>query len=347
MKLPRQILAVVDRWRSDRARRSYPSFKPQPRLLRTALGGSGVLLVVAAVWSTGSAPAAVVPLEVEPLDQSVQLLPPPATTQPLYAQPRLVTPEPLEPGQFAEMFKDDVRAVGSLSLGLANRGYLFNPVKLEDGPYWEVVEPKFAWGTAETVAALENSITEVNRLYPDSPRLFVGHLSRSRGGWLKPHRSHQSGRDVDIGYYYLDGPAWYKQATAENLDVARTWALLSAMYKTSPLEYVFVDRSLHDLLRAEAERVEEPAELIAEMFDGDPMKRPMLRHTRGHDDHMHVRFMSEVAVKAGQRARGHLGKSAVRHRAVALRLLEHRARKAEQREQKAAALAAKSETAVN
>jgi penicillin-insensitive murein endopeptidase len=342
VKLPRPIVAVLERLGRIQALADYTKLKPDPRLLRTALGGSGLMLVAVAFWATRSAPAAVQPLHVEPVSTPPMVLPPAPEPQLPRSQPEVVASKALSPERFAEIFKDDVRAVGSLSLGLANRGYLFNAVRLEDGPYWEVVEPKYAWGTSEMVQAIGSAITEVNRLYPDSPRLFVGHLSRLHGGWLKPHRSHQSGRDVDIGYYYVDGPAWYKRATEDNLDVARTWALLSAMYKASPLEYVFIDRRLHGLLRAEAERVEEPERLIFEMFEGDPMLRPIVRHARGHDDHMHVRFMSEVSVKAGQRARAHLGKRAVRWRGTALALLKHRARKAEQREQKAAAEQAKS-----
>jgi Asp-tRNA(Asn)/Glu-tRNA(Gln) amidotransferase A subunit family amidase len=73
-------------------------------------------LVIAAVWSTGSAPAAVVPLEVDPVDQRPQLLPPAAAFGPAYAQPRAVLSETLEPGEFAQVFADDVRAVGSPSL---------------------------------------------------------------------------------------------------------------------------------------------------------------------------------------------------------------------------------------
>jgi hypothetical protein len=114
-------------------------------------------------------------------------------------------------------------------------------------------------------------------------------------------------------------------ATAENLDVVRTWALVSAMLKVADVDYLFLDRSLHPLLRAEAERVGESPGLIAEVFDGDASKQPIMRHARGHQTHLHVRFASAVAVRTAQRVGARLGASASRRGAL-LGVLKQRAR---------------------
>lgn len=241
--------------------------------------------------------------------------------------------------RFAENFERGVEQAGSMSIGHANRGYLYNAVRLPPGPLWEVVDPKLAWGTRTTVLAITSAIKEVNRLFPETPRLHIGHLSRQHGGWLRPHRSHQSGRDVDLGFYYLDGPHWYKRATPENLDVARTWALLSAMFKLTPVEYAFLDRSLHEPLRAEAERVGEAPEFLTKVFSGDAAAKPILRHARGHDDHIHVRFESRAAVHNAQLATRKLGKRA-RNRGVLLGLLRAEAKKQERARRKAELTAA-------
>ncbi len=269
-----------------------------------------------------------VPLE--PLSASVSV-PPAVLPEPVPEVLPLAAPAPVQVAaltdlQFGERMKQSVREVGSISIGRANRGYLFNGVQLEEDPLWHVVEPKFSWGTATTVAAIQTAIREVNRIYPGTPRLHVGHISKQRGGWLRPHRSHQSGRDVDIGFYYSQGSMWYKRATAENLDVARTWALLSALHKASPLEYAFVDRSLQPLLRQEAERVGESPQFVRDMFDGEHRGEPILRHARGHDDHLHVRFASVQAVTNATRAIRNLGKRAY-NRASMLSMLETRAKK--------------------
>ncbi len=251
------------------------------------------------------------------------------------------SPQPVEevapsPEEFSKVFDEAVTEAGSISIGRANRGYLYNGVQMPPGPLWEVVAPEYAWGTRTAVTALARAIKEVNRIHPETPRLHVGHLSKRQGGWLRPHRSHQSGRDVDLGFYYLDGPHWYERATEDNLDVMRTWALLSALAKATPLEYVFVDRRLHPLLRAEAERVGEDEEFVTLMFDGQgPLVEPILRHARGHDDHVHVRFLSKLAVDNALRARARLGKYA-RNSSALLRLLRNKQHKQEKLAAKAA-----------
>ncbi len=128
-------------------------------------------------------------------------------------------------------------------------------------------------------------VAEVNRLFPHTPALSIGHLSSKEGGWLRPHRSHQNGRDVDLGFYYNDGARWYSKATPENLDVPRTWALLSALERAAGLEYAFVDQSLHQVLRQYAESIGESQEFLEHMFDGPlPVRGPTIRHERGHLD---------------------------------------------------------------
>ncbi len=219
--------------------------------------------------------------------------------------------------------------LGAVSFGAANRGALFNATRLDDGPFWHVVDPHTAFGTAETVRAIEAAVSEVNRLYPDSPVLSVGHLSRAQGGWLRPHRSHQSGRDADIGLYYVDGAAWYRRATPESLDVRRTWALISSLLKVAPVQYLFLARSLHSVLRAEAVRIGEDADFVRDVFDGDgPRTRPILRHARGHQTHLHVRFLSAAATENARRVQSALGRLG-RNRGSAQRVLVQRQRQRE------------------
>jgi penicillin-insensitive murein endopeptidase len=194
--------------------------------------------------------------------------------------------------------KQGLGPLGSWSIGKATRGRLFGGVTPKPSPYSALVEPDCAWGTEETVLALEHAIAEVNRLYPDSHVLSVGHLSRKHGGWLRPHRSHQSGRDVDLGFYYTDGSRWYVNGTPQNFDVQRSYALVASLLKTAEVEYIFIDRSLKDLLRSRAIELKEPNDWIEQVFDGiDAQREPIVRHARGHRNHLHVRFASPRAVE--------------------------------------------------
>jgi hypothetical protein len=217
----------------------------------------------------------------------------------------------LEDEAFDAALADSPSALGAVAAGRPNRGFLYNGVPLvDDGVRFQLEEPENSYGTAETIAGLLAAVDEVHRLFPSTKPLSVGHISRAGGGWLRPHKSHQNGRDVDIGFYYSDDSPWYRVATEGNLDVARTWALVSAMERSAGLEYVFVDRGLHDVLRRHAEAIGEPREFVEYMFDGPmPERGPIIRHARGHLTHLHVRFASPIAVENATRAARRVGKA--------------------------------------
>jgi penicillin-insensitive murein endopeptidase len=219
--------------------------------------------------------------------------------------------ERLDDAAFDAAWNEEPRRFGAVAAGRPNRGFLYNGTPLtNDGVYFRLEEPENSYGTAETIAGLLAAVAEVHRLHPGTKPLSVGHISRAGGGWLRPHKSHQNGRDVDLGFYYSDESPWYRRATEENLDVARTWSLISAMERAAGLEYVFVDRSLHAVLRTHAERIGEPREFIEYMFDGPmPSRGPTIRHARGHLTHLHVRFASPVAVENATRVARRLGKA--------------------------------------
>lgn len=256
----------------------------------------------------------------------------PAAEPSLIARPEVVTLERASDDELRAAIEQEPRAIGAIALGRPNRGALFNAHQLSTTDLrYKLEVPEHSFGTEETVRAIEAAITEVHRLFPNTPRLSIGHLSSRQGGWLRPHRSHQNGRDVDLGFYYTDGSPWYRKATSANLDVARTWALLSALERASGLEYAFVDQSLHQVLRQHAESLGESPEFIQHMFDGPlPVRGPTIRHTRGHLTHLHVRFASPIAVENAQRVRvlaGRvLGRKGVNNSATLAKLLEQRQR---------------------
>src|SRR5690606_19392102 len=149
----------------------------------------------------------------------------------------------------------DPNGLGSLSLGEPNRGRLIGGVPLEDSPLFNLVAPDFAFGTHETVAYLRRAVQRVHDQHPGTPPIHVGHLSRRSGGYVSPHRSHQSGRDVDLGFYYSKNGGWYRRGTADNLDLPRNWALLKALITETDVEMIFVDQSIERLLRVYAESI--------------------------------------------------------------------------------------------
>lgn len=193
-------------------------------------------------------------------------------------------------------------SLGPISLGRPNSGALFNAVPMPKGPLWRVVNPRETWGTQETVDALIRCIERVAETFPDTPPLHIGDISIKRGGHLRPHSSHQSGRDVDLGFYYETQRAWYTKATTKNLDKARTWALIRAMITDTDVQAIFIDRSVQRMLRAHAEQIGEDAGWLDDIFGG-PMatRRPLITHEPGHKTHIHVRFYNPIAQHTGRR----------------------------------------------
>lgn len=217
----------------------------------------------------------------------------------------------LDDTEIEQMVQTDPASLGSMSVGAPNGGALFNGVQLPDSPMWKLADPDHAWGTRESIDFVAHAITRVHESFPDTPVLYVGDFSGRSGGRLRPHKSHQSGRDVDLGYYYSTGPAWYKRATSKTLDRARTWAMLESLLTETRVEYVFMDKSIQPLLKEYALAQGEDPEWLSRVFESPSNRDSIVRHRWGHATHMHVRFENPTAELTARRAYGLLQKAGV------------------------------------
>lgn len=218
---------------------------------------------------------------------------------------------PTAPAPFAELsdreiearLRGDIGALGPMSIGRAHGGALVAGVRMPEGASWEVVHPALAYGTRETVDALAHAIDAVAARFPGSPKAFIGDISAKSGGHLHPHVSHQSGRDVDLGYYLTEGHRWYANASGPNLDRARTWHLVRTLIADSDVDLILVDRQIQRALKAHALEIGEDPAWLDEIFQvGGKSQRPLLFHVDGHATHLHVRFFSPTAQELGRRA---------------------------------------------
>lgn len=159
------------------------------------------------VEGSGCSPKGCVPAEPRPRDTSVEHLarrvPPPPKPHPLKGKVN---------AEIERLVKNDLASLGSMSFGTATRGGLLNAVQVPAHERWQLVQPSHSWGTEETVRYLARAVDRVRELHPGGHPLFVGDLSQRRGGYLRPHLSHQTGRDADISYYYTHGARWYARA---------------------------------------------------------------------------------------------------------------------------------------
>ncbi len=210
-------------------------------------------------------------------------------------------------GELEERFCKDPASLGSISVGFADAGRVINAVQMPTDEAWELVVPEYAWGTAETVEYLSAAGRAVKMLYPDAPALRINHIGRKEGGYLRPHRSHQSGRDVDLGFYYKNGrmPGRVRHR-AHLIDLAHNWALVRSLVTMSDVQVILVDRKIQAVLYQHALASGEDKEWLDSLFHSGP--KSVLQHAKRHRDHFHVRFFSPRSQELGRRVHPILAK---------------------------------------
>jgi LysM repeat protein len=228
------------------------------------------------------------------------------SAEPTAAEVLAVRPHPLDSWSDAQIkaaVSRDLRSLGPMSLGSPNAGALINGVQATETPFYKPVSPSGAWGTQETLDFLGVALAKVHEEFPDgTPALSLGDISDRNGGPARPHVSHQSGRDVDIGYFYNDGSRWYARGTAKNLDLARNWAFVRALVAETDVDLILIDHSIQLLLEDYARAHGEDAAWLSGLFRGVPGKlRPIIRHAPGHATHLHIRFFNPVAQETARR----------------------------------------------
>ena len=210
----------------------------------------------------------------------------------------------LSDAELLERIKTNPAVLGPLSIGDPSSGRLFNPVSMPDDPRCDIADNAETWATAESIAAVQAALDTVHELYPDTHTLRIGDFSAADGGRLKRHLSHQSGRDVDVGFYFKSGPpGGMLNGTAKNLDLPRNWALLRAWLVRTDVDVVLLDTRIQRLLYKHALSIGEDKDWLDRVFQFSRGYRDALvQHVRNHRNHYHVRFYNPVAQELGRRA---------------------------------------------
>jgi LysM repeat protein/murein endopeptidase len=188
--------------------------------------------------------------------------------------------------------------LGSVSVGFTDSGRIVNAVPFPTDGNWLVVDPQHAWATQETVDFVVAAIREVEQRMPGSPPLRINDISSKDGGWLRPHRSHQNGRDVDLGFYYPTADPVRIRARESCIDVARNWALVRALITNGDVQVILVDRRVQSVLKKYALSIGEDSAWLDSIFDG---ATGIVKHARRHRDHFHVRYYNARAQELGRR----------------------------------------------
>lgn len=195
------------------------------------------------------------------------------------------------------------------SVGAPWAGRLQHATQLPPGDGYFIRRPGRAFGTATTVELTERAIGETLDAFPDEHILAIGDISAPSGGTITQHRSHQSGRDIDVGLFYHDKPAGYPEsfvhADAGNLDCAATLKLLESFLATADEDggvlMIFLDFEVQGILYhwAQGHGVSERRlERIFQYPHGPGSSEGIVRHEPNHDNHMHVRFQCPAEAPA-------------------------------------------------
>ncbi len=173
---------------------------------------------------------------------------------------------------------------------------------LAGGDGYRIRRPQLAFGAPYVVDHLRGVIGEVRALYPDVHTLAIGDISAEHGGKLAAHRSHQTGVDVDVGFYFTQQPEGYPErfaAADTTLDLQATWALLTAFARTTDLDdgvsMMFLDYAVQRRLYTWAQKRGTPEADLEHLFQyprGKDALAGLIRHWPNHADHVHVRFKS-------------------------------------------------------
>lgn len=200
----------------------------------------------------------------------------------------------------------------SVSYGPPSRGALINPVALPDAGDGYRVPPTWAqrglrYGTSELVSFVVHLGRALEPAGLGRP-LAVADLSLAGGGPSAWHRSHQSGRDVDLIFYARDAagrpvrtdamrrygadgvslpdPSRPREAPV-HFDDRANWILVRAVLEDpiADVEYIFIADDLKQRVLDAGLAERAPPELIA------AAALLLLQPSNGlpHDDHMHVR----------------------------------------------------------
>jgi penicillin-insensitive murein endopeptidase len=225
-------------------------------------------------------------------------------------------------------------SVGNTSTGVLRKGVTlpFSGEGYRVPKRWRDRRRNF--GTDELVQLLVRAARRVHRSHRNS-LLGIADIGPRGGGPTPEHRSHRNGRDVDLLLYNTDmagkplppdemihfdrdglsilptsqpasapatapgGAAATATSTAtaattqRKLDLNRTWALVKATVTDpdTPVQWIFVDRSITRLLLLHAKRRKEPSFIVERAA-------AVLHHSRGHNDHMHLRVFCAPSDRA-------------------------------------------------
>lgn len=210
------------------------------------------------------------------------------------------------------LFFNQTASALTASFGQPYHGYLVNgiPFPTQFRGY-QLREQERTYTTPELAGALLDAIESVRAAYPNTCDVYLGDFTVGSGGAAAHHRSHQNGRDVDVGMYAKDNRQLHSLVpmNEENLDAAKTWCLMEGLLRSQRVQYIFLDRNVQKIIKSYAASHGVDQAYLDQLFGN--VRGSIVQHVVNHVDHMHVRFFTPWSTLAAHIAPGDDQKRAV------------------------------------
>lgn len=191
---------------------------------------------------------------------------------------------------------------GGISIGKPSKGRLVRGVELPDRPdLYTRRKPEENFGSTHTVVQMLAAFTRFRHESGYKGQVSIGGMSRARGGRFRPHKSHQSGRDVDIRLPLLMAAQDKKNPTSGDVDWSAAWKLIHAFLVSGEVEYIFLDYSLQKRVYEAARKAGATKEQLEQWLQWPAKPRTnkgVIRHVEGHRAHIHVRVRCAPSEKS-------------------------------------------------
>jgi len=182
---------------------------------------------------------------------------------------------------------------GAVGVGPPQAGRLINGVQLPQHPAYQLKLPPSAYGTTHAVAHVVVAMDEFKKRSGYSQKLMMGSMSSKHGGPLTGHRSHQSGRDLDIRLPLLANVPQWSPVVPSRVDWEALWHLIESFAATGQVVIVFLDYDMQEHLykaAAAMDVTEVDRKRVLQWPRGHKAHLGLVRHSPGHTAHIHVRM---------------------------------------------------------
>ncbi len=192
----------------------------------------------------------------------------------------------------------DPASLSSVAFGLVEQGRLYNGVRFPEGDGWVVVSEQ-AYATQETVEMLTSAFRAWRVRFPEAPPMRVNAISGPEGGYIRPHTTHQNGRDADIGFVYPTSEQPKTRAREKVMDLEKNWVLVKEILAHGDVQYILLDYRVQAALYKWALAHGEDKAWLDSLFHAGMSS--VFFHARRHRDHFHVRLYNPRAQELGRR----------------------------------------------